>query len=103
MPAEGIKISTQEVRSTAGRIRTQNTVLNEQLVEIQNHMKGLQTAWQSQAGDAIRTKFEAVAAKYFDQYYQIVESYAKFLELAVADSYETTEAKITSNADAFRL
>ena len=99
--ASGIKISTAEVRTTAGNIRTLNETLNNDLLEIQSTMTNLKSTWQSDGCDAIQSKFTAVANKYFEQYHEVVESYAKFLELTVADSYETTETAIESNANAF--
>jgi hypothetical protein len=64
-------------------------------------MRNLKTDWQSDASNAIQNKFDTVANKYFSQYQQIVESYCKFLELAVAEGYETTETVIEGNANAF--
>jgi len=101
--ASPIRISTQEVRTTAQSIRSQNTVLNQELREIQTHMNNLSATWQSPAGEAIRAKFNATANKFFDDYYAVVNSYAQFLDVAVAESYEHTEATLTSNADAFKV
>lgn len=96
-----IKISTAEVRTTVSSIRTLNTSLNDDLLEIQSAMTNLKNSWQSDGCDAIQAKFAAVASKYFQNYYDVIESYAKFLEQAVADSYERTETVIESNANAF--
>lgn len=99
--AGGIKISTAEVRATASTIRTLNTTLNDDLLEIQSTMTNLKSTWQSDGCDAIQAKFAAVASKYFANYHDVVESYTKFLEQAVAESFESTETAIESNANAF--
>ena len=97
-----IKISTQEVRSTATRVRTLNGSLNDRLKEIQSQMTSLKSSWQSEGSEAIQSKFQAAANKYFSEYQKVVESYSKFLEQAVAEGYETTETAITGNANAFK-
>jgi len=97
-----IRISTQEVRSTAVNIRTLNGTLNDRLQDIQAQMNGLKATWQSDAGDAIQANFQGVAGRYFTQYQQVVDAYATFLETAVSESYETTERTLTGNASAFK-
>lgn len=101
MAASGIKISTAEVRTTAMAIRNLNESLNNDLLEIQATMTNLKSSWQSDGCDAIQAKFSGVASKYFQNYHDVVDSYARFLEQAVAESYETTETAIESNANAF--
>ena len=98
---EGIRISTGDVRSTAATIKTLNNTMNEQLLEIKNQMNNLQNTWQSDAHDVIRSKFNAAASKYFQNYKEIVDSYADFLINTVSEGYETTESAIESNASAF--
>ena len=100
MAVEGIKISLGEVSATAGTIRTLNTSLNDKLLEIQKEMNDLAATWQSPAGETIRERFNGLVPA-FENYKQIIESYAKFLDNTVS-SYESTETQIQNNASAFK-
>ena len=100
MAIEGIKISLGEVSSTAGSIRTINTNLGTRLDEIKKEMNDLAQTWQSDASNTVRERFNSLAPK-FDNYRQIIESYAKFLDNTVTN-YDATESSINSNASAFK-
>lgn len=97
--ADGIKISLDEVSSTAASIRTLNTSMNTTLENIKQEMNNLASTWQSDAGETIRSRFNTMSAS-FEEYKKIVDSYATFLDDTVS-TYETTENTINSNADAF--
>lgn len=98
--AEGIKISLDEVSSTAATIRTLNNSMNLSLENIKKEMNNLSSTWQSDAGETIRARFNTMSAS-FEEYKKIVDSYATFLDDTVA-TYETTENTINANADAFQ-
>lgn len=97
--AEGIKISLDEVSSTASTIRTLNTSMTSTLESIKKEMNNLASNWQSDAGETIRARFNTMSTS-FEEYRKIVDSYATFLDDTVS-TYETTENTINSNADAF--
>jgi WXG100 family type VII secretion target len=99
MAIEGIKISLNEVSSTAGTIRNLNTNLDARLMEIKNEMNGLAASWQSDASNTIRERFNSLSTK-FAEYKEIIDSYAKFLDNTVTN-YNSTETAINSNAGAF--
>lgn len=101
--AEGtIKVSTGALRSTSSSVKTINGSLYNNLSDIQAKMQSLRSSWQSEAADAIQTKFNATAQKYFEAYKQIIDNYCVFLEHA-AETYETTETSIKTNAEAFNV
>ena len=100
MTVEGINISLGEVAKTAGTIRSLNQSLSARLEEIKKDMNNLASTWQSDASDTIRNNFNALAPK-FDNYRDVVESYAKFLDNTV-QAYDTAETAINNNASAFR-
>ncbi|MDX8360749.1 pore-forming ESAT-6 family protein [Cytobacillus sp. IB215316] len=100
MATEGINISLGEVSKTAGTIRNINQSLNLRLEDIKKEMNNLASTWQSDASETIRSNFNALAPK-FENYREIVESYAKFLDNTV-QNYNTAETNINSNASAFR-
>ncbi|XID94299.1 pore-forming ESAT-6 family protein [Paenibacillaceae bacterium WGS1546] len=98
--AEGINISLGEVSKTANTIRTLNTALTSKLEEIKKEMNGLATTWQSDASNTIRNNFNALAPR-FEEYREVVDSYAKFLDITVTN-YDTTESNINNNASLFK-
>lgn len=100
MPAEGINISLPEVSATAGTIRNLNETLAIRLEDIKKEMNALETNWQSDASNTIRTNFNNLSNR-FSEYKSIIESYAKFLDSTVS-AYEQTEANINNNASAFK-
>ncbi len=97
---EGISISLGEVSRTSGTIRTLNQGLSAKLEEMKNEMNNLAASWQSDASESIRNRFNALAPK-FEEYFNVVESYSKFLDMTVT-SYDAAETSINNNANAFR-
>lgn len=98
--ADSIKISTQVLTDTAQKVRNCNTAMDEKLADINKNMNNLETSWKSDAASDIRAAMNALKPK-FEQYKNVIESYAKFL-VNTAQSYETTEGAIQSNASAFK-
>ncbi len=98
--ADGIQISTQVLLDTAERVRTINTTLDEKLADINKNMNDLETTWKSDAATDIRAAMNALKPR-FEEYKNVVESYAKFL-VTTAQNYETTESTIQNNASAFK-
>ena len=96
----GINISTAEVAALAVSIRSDNTKMYEDLQAIKKAMDELANSWQCEAGEAIRTNFNAEAPK-FDTYKDIIESYADFLDKTVT-RYETDETTVTNNENQFK-
>lgn len=99
MAVEGITITLEEVTSTASSIRTQNNRLGDILANIRNQMNNLQRSWDSEAYRTIKANFDKLSTP-FENYRQITESYADFLDKTVA-SYQNTESTNVSNAAAF--
>ncbi|WP_338379167.1 pore-forming ESAT-6 family protein [Enterococcus faecium] len=100
MAAEGIKISLNEVSATASQIRNLNQNLAARLDDMKREMNNLSSTWNSDASNTIRGNFNALQPK-FENFREIVESYAKFLDQTV-DSYNATETAINNNARAFK-
>ena len=74
--------------------------MDEKLADINKNMNDLEATWKSDAATDIRAAMNALKPK-FEQYKNVIESYAKFL-VNTAQSYETTEGAIQSNASAFK-
>ena len=100
MGVEGIKISMPEVLNTADSIRNINNALDINLQDIKREMDSLASTWQSDSSNTVREKFNALAPR-FEEYKQVIESYAKFLNATVTN-YESVEAAINSNASSFK-
>lgn len=98
--ADSIQISTQVLMDTAESVRNINTTMDDKLAEINKSMDALQATWKSDAGNDIRQAMNDMKPR-FEQYKNVVESYAKFL-VNTAQSYESTESAIQTNANAFK-
>lgn len=98
--ADSIQISTQVLIDTATEVRSINAAMDEKLKEINKNMNLLEETWKSDAATDIRAAMNNLQPR-FEQYKNVVESYAKFLD-KTAQSYETTEGVIQTNASAFK-
>lgn len=98
--ADGIRISTQDLITTAKRVRDINDTLTQKLEDINKNMNDLEATWKSDAAADIRRAMNALKPR-FEEYKNVVESYAKFLT-NTAQSYESTESAVQTNASAFK-
>lgn len=98
--AGGIQVTTQVLTETAGKIRSINANMDSKLADIHNKMDSLQNTWQSSASNDIRAAMTAMKPR-FEEYKNVVESYAKFLD-STAQSYEVTETTAQNNASQFK-
>lgn len=97
--AETIMIHSSELSSTAKRVRSLNQSMGERLHTIENEMNYLSDTWQSDAANQIRERFSALKPA-FDDYRQVIENYAVFLEHTAAN-YEAAEQAIYTQASQF--
>ncbi len=98
--ADQIKVSTQVLTETAGEIDRLNAQMGEKLRDINNKMQNLSATWRSDAAEEIRNAMNAMKPR-FEEYQNVVDSYAKFLT-STAQSYESTEQAVQSNAQQFK-
>ncbi|MDR0670867.1 MAG: pore-forming ESAT-6 family protein [Oscillospiraceae bacterium] len=94
-----IKISFEEVREKANRMRAVSDALTQTLHHIKATIHSLEGQWASDASDMLRAKITAMQPR-FDAHRDIIESYARFLEGTVSQ-YASVERTITSNAGQF--
>lgn len=97
---EHLHITLEEVTRTSSLLRTENQKLNGCLQDIHRCMNQLTNEWQSPAAQTIHTKFQSMLPV-FQQYQDIVENYAKFLDQTVL-TYQTMEGKLKANAESFQ-
>lgn len=98
--ADGIQISTQVLLDTADKVRSINSNLDQKLADINKNMNDLEATWKSDAATDIRAAMNALKPR-FEEYKNVVESYAKFL-VNTAQNYESTESSVQSSANAFK-
>ncbi len=98
--ADTIQISTQVLLDTAEKVRNINSTLDSKLADINKSMNDLEATWKSDAASDIRAAMNAMKPR-FEEYKNVVESYAKFL-VNTAQSYDSTESAIQTNAQAFK-
>ena len=98
--ADSIQVSTQVLVDTAEKVRSINNTLDQRLNDINKRMNDLEATWKSDAATDIRAAMNALRPR-FEEYKTVVESYAKFL-VNTAQSYETTESAVQSNASQFK-
>lgn len=83
----------------ANTISTINDNLNQTLKDIQTSINGLDLTYQSNASTEIREKIIGMQTR-FDQYYQVVDSYVKFIR-STGQAYKATEEINTNTASDF--
>lgn len=98
--AEGILVSTQVLVDTATKVRNINANMDTKLADINSRMNSLESSWQSAAATDIRAAMNALKPR-FEEYKNVVESYAKFLN-NTAQTYEATESTAQQNANQFK-
>jgi WXG100 family type VII secretion target len=100
--AGAIRVDTAQVEQIASSIETLNKKLTDELTTGQSSIKALNNTWEGEAAQATIASFDEFAAKYFQNYYDIIDGYVKFLRLNVAQGYFDTETVNTNLADAFK-
>lgn len=95
-------INTDQVAQIASEIDTQNKKLSETLAESQTLIKNLASYWEGEAAQATIGSFDEFAAKYFQNYYDIIDSYVVFLRTNVDQGYTETETANVGLAEAFK-
>lgn len=97
---EAIMISLAEVSKTSQQLRRYNSELMQELMEMKRIMNALAADWQSPAAETIRSRFNGMMP-IFENYRNIVENYAKFLDQTVT-GYEAVENTIQQSAASFQ-
>lgn len=97
-----IKVNTDQVAQIATDIEALNKKLDEQLKNAQTTIKGLSSTWEGEAASATMQAFDEFAAKYFTNYYDVIDQYVKFLRVHVDQGYFETETANTTLSEAFK-
>lgn len=97
-----IKVNTDQVAQIASSIEGLNKKLNDELINSQTTIKNLANTWDGEAATATINSYNEFATKYFENYYNIIDNYVKFLRTNVETGYFDTETVNTSLADEFK-
>lgn len=97
-----IKVNTEQVSQIASDIEGLNRRLDEELKNSQSTIKGLSSIWEGSAAEATINAFDDFSTKYFQNYYDIIDNYVKFLRQSVDQGYVTIESTNTSLSEAFK-
>lgn len=95
-------LDTEQVMSIASQIENDNNQLKELLETTKATIDSLSSTWTGQAAEETRSSYEEFAGKFFQQYYDILDQYVKFLRTNVAEQYEQTEQVNVQLSDAFK-
>lgn len=95
-------LDTEQVRSIAAQIENDNNSLKEKLEQTKSTINALSQTWTGTASEETRSSYEGFANKFFQQYYDVLDQYVKFLRTNVAEQYEQTEQVNTKLSDAFK-
>lgn len=97
-----IRINTDEVLQTATEVENLNKQLQEELKNSEKIIKNLSNVYEGEAATATISAYEEFANKYFQDYYDVIDQYVKFLRNSVVENYEETETVNKSLADGFK-
>ena len=97
-----ITLDTEQVLAIASQIEADNNQLKDLLNNTKATIDSLSSTWTGQAAEETRTSYEGFANKFFQQYYDIIDQYVKFLRNNVSEQYTQVEVANTKLGDAFK-
>ena len=102
MPGNSIRVNTDQVAQVATNIENLNKRLTEELANSKATVDQLANVWEGEAAQATISSFDEFAAKYFQNYEDILNQYVHFLRTNVEQGYFETETQNIGLADAFK-
>ena len=102
MAGNSIRVNTDQVAQIASSIESLNKRLTAELTDSKQTIDNLANIWEGEASRATITSFDEFAAKYFQNYEDILNQYVQFLRTNVDAGYFETETANIGLADAFK-
>lgn len=102
MAGNSIRVNTDQVAQIATNLEKLNKQLTEELTNSKAALDQLSNVWEGEAAQATISAFDEFAAKYFQNYEDIVTQYVQFLRTNVEQGYFDTETQNIGLADAFK-
>lgn len=91
MAGNNIRVSTDKVAQIASELENLNKQLSSELQQSKQSVDHLRNVWQGEAADTTIQNFDSFAAKYFNQYEDVINQYVKFLRNNVESGYTIIE------------
>ena len=102
MAGNSIRVNTDQVAQIATNIENLNKRLTEELTNSKTTVDQLANIWEGEASQATISSFDEFAAKYFQNYEDILTQYVQFLRMNIEQGYFDTETQNINLADAFK-
>lgn len=102
MAGNSIRVNTDQVAQIASNLEGLNKRLTEELTNSKATIDQLANIWEGEAAQATISSFDEFAAKYFQNYEDVITQYVQFLRTNVEQGYFDTETQNIGLADAFK-
>ena len=102
MAGNSIRVNTDQVAQIANNLEALNKRLTEELTNSKATVDQLANIWEGEASQATISAFDEFAAKFFQNYEDIITQYVQFLRVNVEQGYFDTETQNIGLADAFK-
>ena len=102
MAGNSIRVNTDQVAQIASNIEGLNKRLTEELTNSKATIDQLANIWEGEAAQATISSFDEFAAKYFQNYEDVITQYVLFLRTNIEQGYFDTETQNIGLADAFK-
>lgn len=102
MAGNSIRVNTDQVAQIASNIEGLNKRLTEELNSSKATIDQLANVWEGEAAQATISSFDEFAAKYFQNYEDVITQYVQFLRTNIEQGYFDTETQNIGLADAFK-
>ena len=97
-----IRVNTDQVAQIASNIEGLNKRLTEELTNSKATIDQLANIWEGEAAQATISSFDEFAAKYFQNYEDVITQYVQFLRTNIEQGYFDTETQNIGLAYAFK-
>ncbi len=102
MAGNSIRVNTDQVAQIATNLENLNKRLTEELANSKATVDQLANIWEGEAAQATISSFDEFAAKYFQNYEDVITQYVQFLRTNIEQGYFDTETQNIGLADAFK-
>lgn len=99
---KNIQVDPSKLDSAASKLAELSSSYDTIAKQLMSDATTMGDAWQGDAAQATMSAYDSFAAKYFQNYHDIIDAYVKFLRQNVAADYVTTETSNTNLAEAFK-
>lgn len=102
MAGNSVRVNTDQVAQIASNIENLNKRLTEELANSKATIDQLANVWEGEAAQTTISSFDDFAAKYFQNYEDVITQYVQFLRTNIEQGYFDTETQNIGLADAFK-